>query len=66
MRRGSLPPLPWTYQTVTREGLSEGCIDIFDADGRKIASLWGTLDEKLAMAELIRKASCTKFKEAGR
>jgi len=66
MRASNLPPLPWSYQTFTKEGASQNCTEIFDADGRLIAWVWGTLDERLAAAELIRQASCAKFKEIGR
>jgi hypothetical protein len=66
MRTSILPPLPWSYQTCTKKGASDNCTEIFDADGRLIAWIWGTLDERLAAAELIRQASCMKLKEIGR
>lgn len=50
-----LPPLPWSYQTNAPVGQHEGkgFIYLLDANGRKIGTLWGKPDEKLAMAELI-------------
>jgi hypothetical protein len=54
----NLPPLPWSYQIVSARGSDNiGFIYIVDANGRKIASLWGKPDEKEAMAELICDAS---------
>ena len=54
-----LPPLPWSYQTNAPVGAHEGTgfIYLLDANGRKIETLWGTPDEKLASAELICDAS---------
>jgi hypothetical protein len=54
----NLPPLPWSYQIVSAYGSGNvGFIYIVDANGRKIASLWGKPQEKEAMAELICDAS---------
>lgn len=54
-----LPPLPWSYSTNAAVGKHEGngFVYLLDANGRKIASLWGTPAEKLATAELICDAS---------
>lgn len=59
MTERALPPLPWSYETNTREGQHEGAgfVYILDANGRKIASLWAKPDEKMGMAELICDAS---------
>ncbi len=55
----SLPPLPWSYQTNAAPGAHEGngFVYLLDANGRKIASLWGKPAEKLAVAELVCDAS---------
>jgi hypothetical protein len=55
----NLPPLPWSYQTNAAVGKHEGhgFVYLLDANGRKIASLWGTPVEKIAVAELVMKAS---------
>jgi len=57
-----LPPLPWSYQTNARVGEHEGngFVYLLDANGRKIGTLWGKPDEKLAVAELIMAASDAK------
>lgn len=54
-----LPPLPWSYQTSTREGQHDGAgfVYLLDANGRKIGTVWGKPDEKLATAELVCDAS---------
>lgn len=61
MNRDQLPPGPFTYtvnSAVGRETTS-GFVYLLDANGRKIAALWGKLDEKVALAELICGASET-------
>jgi hypothetical protein len=58
----NLPPLPWSYQVISAYSGKTGFIYILDADGRKIASLWGKPDEKDAMAELICDASDAALK----
>ena len=50
----NLPDVPWSYQSVGgRDHLGSGHVYILDANGRKIASLWGKPEEKLALAEAI-------------
>mgnify|MGYP001596779109 CR=1 FL=1 len=57
--RANVPPLPWSYQTNAPVGQHEGkgFLYLLDANGRKIGTLWGRPDEKLAAAELICDAS---------
>jgi hypothetical protein len=54
-----LPPRPWSYQSNTKPGahLGGGFVYLLDANGRKIGTVWGTPDEKLAIAELVCDAS---------
>jgi len=60
-----LPPLPWSYLTNAREGQHEGTGFVFllDANGRKIGTVWGRPDEKLAVVELICDAADAAGKE---
>lgn len=53
--RDDLPPGPYTFETITAKGRPEGTghIYLLDATGRKIASMWGTPKEKVALANLI-------------
>lgn len=53
-----LPPGPWHYETTARVGDHDGKghVYIVDADGRKITTVWGPADSKLATANLIIKA----------
>lgn len=53
------PPGPYSFMTTALPGehLGTGHVYIVDANGRKIAACWGTKDEKLALAELIIRAS---------
>ncbi len=55
----TLPPLPWSYQTSAAAGTHEGngFVYLLDANGRRIATLWGKPAEKLAVAELVCDAS---------
>ncbi len=55
----NLPPLPWSYSTNAPVGAHEGkgFVYLLDANGRKIGTVWGNPDEKLAVAELICDAS---------
>lgn len=56
-----LPPLPWSYETNAREGAHEGTgfVYLIDANGRKIGTVWGRADEKMATAAMILTASET-------
>lgn len=49
-----LPPLPWNWVTSDSPS-ANGAFHIYlvDANGRKIAALWGKGDEKQAMAEHV-------------
>jgi hypothetical protein len=51
----NLPPRPWTYVSNTREGqhMGKGFVYLLDAKGRKIGTVWGTPDEKIAVAEMV-------------
>jgi hypothetical protein len=50
----SAAPLPWDWIWVqTDKGSGGGHIYIVDANGRKIAAIWGKADEKQATADLI-------------
>lgn len=55
----SLPPLPWSYETNALVGRHEGSgfVYLLDANGRKIGTVWGNPDEKLAIAKLVIDAS---------
>jgi hypothetical protein len=54
-----LPALPWSYEITALEGEHEGAghVYIVDATGRKIASIWGKPDEKIAVVQLIMDAA---------
>ena len=54
-----LPPLPWSYSTNAPVGQHEGkgFVYLLDANGRKIGTVWGNPDEKLATAQMIMEAS---------
>ncbi len=51
--------LPFSYMTTARPGEHDGAghVYIIDANGKKIASLWGPGAHKLQLASLIIKAS---------
>ena len=49
-----LPPGPFSYMVYGETG--NGHMHIIDANGRKIAAVWGKPAEKIALAELIIKA----------
>jgi hypothetical protein len=59
-----LPPLPWSYSTNAPIGTHDGkgFVYLLDANGRKIGTVWGRPQEKLAIAELI----CDVSEEASR
>jgi len=49
-----IPPRPWNWVWVAAHtGSGGGHVYLTDANGRKIAALWGKPDEKAAAAELI-------------
>lgn len=53
-----LPPGPYEYETTRRMGRSvredfTGHVYLLDGNGRRIASILGTADEKMALAKLI-------------
>lgn len=51
---GTLPPIPWNWVTSdSPSGNGAFHIYLVDANGRKIAALWGNGQEKRAMAERI-------------
>jgi len=54
-----LPPMPYGYATTAQPGdyHGNGHVYIVDANDRKIAALWGKPDEKMALADLIIRAS---------
>jgi hypothetical protein len=47
-----LPPLPWSY-----EANAYGMVYLVDANGRKIAALYCSPEEKISLAEFICDAS---------
>ena len=54
-----IPPGPFNYETTVPDFNDHhgfGHLYIIDANGRKIAALWGKPDEKLAMKDLILNA----------
>jgi hypothetical protein len=55
----SLPPLPWSYETNAPVNVHEGkgFVYLLDANGRKIGTVWGNPDEKMATVKLIMDAS---------
>lgn len=54
-----LPPLPWTYETNHLVGKNPGYGNVYlvDANGRKIAALYCSPEEKIALAEFLCAAS---------
>lgn len=54
----SLPPLPWSYETNAPAGQHEGkgFVYLLDANGRKIGTVWGKPDEKMATMQFIMDA----------
>jgi hypothetical protein len=56
---GKLPPLPWTYLTNSLVGKHPGSGQVYlvDANGRKIATIYCSPEEKIAVAEFICAAS---------
>lgn len=62
MPKSHLPPVPWSYETNAPVGVHDGkgFVYLLDANGRKIGTVWGKPDEKLAVAELICDASAEK------
>ena len=50
-----LPPKPFSWITTARPGEHDGTgyVYVLDSRCRKIASLWGNRNEKVAMAEMI-------------
>ena len=50
-----LPPAPWTWTDNGPFGrpLGTGFVYLHDATGRKIGTVWGTPDEKVAIANMI-------------
>lgn len=55
-RLPSIPPLPWSYESSAAQS-NNGSFHLYlvDADGRKIAAIWGKGDEKRLTAEHILK-----------
>jgi hypothetical protein len=53
-----LPLGPYAYETTARPGAHDGTGHVYlvDATGRRIATLWGTAAEKLALADLFMRA----------
>lgn len=46
-------PRPWDWIWVGANASGGGHVYLVDADGRKIAAVWGKADEKKAAADLI-------------
>lgn len=60
----NLPPQPFNYETTYpvgkfRHPLGNGHVYLVDGNGRKIASLWGKPEEKIALAKMIVNARNT-------
>jgi hypothetical protein len=55
----SLPQGPYEYMTTAAldDHHGYGHVYIIDASGRKIASIWGKPDEKMALVKMIVEAS---------
>lgn len=53
-----LPQGPWIWTTTASPGkhVGKGFVYILDANGRKIGTVWGKPDEKVAIADLIIEA----------
>jgi hypothetical protein len=52
----SLPPFPWSYETRRSANTSHqgaGHVYLVDATGKRIASVWGHPDAKLAMVARV-------------
>lgn len=56
--RQHLPPLPWSYETNAPADQHEGkgFVYLIDANGRKIGTVWGKPDEKMATMQFIMDA----------
>lgn len=54
----ALPPGPFGFETTARpdEHIGTGHVYIIDATGRKIATVWGSKENKIALAEMIIEA----------
>lgn len=54
----ALPPGPFLYQTTALPDKHDGAghVYIVDATGRKVASIWGPKESKIALAEMIVEA----------
>lgn len=54
MSQAKHAPLPWHYSTsVTASNNGAAHVYIVDANGRKIAAIWGPWEEKMETAQLI-------------
>ncbi|MBX3579972.1 MAG: hypothetical protein KF723_22440 [Rhizobiaceae bacterium] len=53
-----LPPGPWSWEdnAPADRPLGSGFVYILDANGRKIGTVWGRPEEKIAVADLIVEA----------
>jgi hypothetical protein len=60
-----LPPMPWTYETNSLAGKPAGTGQVYllDANGRKIATLYCSPDEKIALAEFLCEVSERRLAE---
>lgn len=56
-------PLPWDWIWIDAKASGGGHVYLVDANGRKIAAIWGKAGEKEATADLILKAVNTKLEE---
>jgi len=57
-------PLPWDWVAVSANGAGSCHLYIVDANGRKIAAVWGKWPEKQATAELIVASANAHFEKA--
>jgi hypothetical protein len=53
-----LPKGPFTFLSTAREGkhLGSGAMFVLDANGRKVATVWGSPEEKVELAALMIEA----------
>jgi hypothetical protein len=53
-----LPPGPYSFRTTAKKGGHDGKgnVHVQDANGKNVAAIWGSPDEKLAMATLMIEA----------
>ncbi len=63
----SLPPGPWHYETTAPPDKHDGNghVYVVDANGRKIAAVWGPPETKIATATMMIKARAFLLSKEG-